>query len=130
MKKQRHDFVHSNNDLREDWYDLREDWELIEASLAKQYGIRIRQQSDMPWTEFSTLVAGIMPNTPLGQIVNIRSETNPKIIQNFTPEQRKIYTDWRDKRVKRQLENPKQLEYVMSNLEKTLEKMFGDNVKQ
>lgn len=123
MKRLRNGFTKSNSSMQ--WYDLREDWGLVEASLAKQYGIRIRQQSDMPWTEFCNLVAGIMPSTPLGQIVSIRAETDPKVIKQFNPEQRKIYTDWRDRQAEKQLENPQQLEYNMKNLEDILLKMFG-----
>lgn len=35
-----------------------------------------------------------MPDTPLGQIVAIRSETNADIISNFTDAQKKIRNDW------------------------------------
>ena len=45
MRIWKNDFKTSND--TELWYDLEEDWSLIEASLAKQYGVRI------------------MPNTPL-----------------------------------------------------------------
>lgn len=35
-----------------------------------------------------------MSDTPLGQIVAIRSETDADIISKFTDNQRKIYNDW------------------------------------
>lgn len=35
-----------------------------------------------------------MPDTPLGQIVAIRSETDAEIISNFTEAQHKIRNDW------------------------------------
>lgn len=79
------------------WYDLFEDWELIEASFVTQYGIRLRNEPDMSWGEFSTLLSGIMPKTPLGQIVSIRSEENEEILKNFTKEQHKIRNDWRNR---------------------------------
>lgn len=41
----------------------------------------------MSWGEFSTLLAGIMPETPLGQIVSIRSEDDKETLKHFTPEQ-------------------------------------------
>ncbi len=104
---------------------MREDWPLIEASLAAQYGIRIRQHADMPWGEFCTLVAGLMQETPLGNIVTIRSEKDHKIIKNFTPSQRKIHRDWRLKLANRQLDNPEQLEGKIKNLEVTFSRMFG-----
>lgn len=107
------------------WYDLREDWLLIEASLAKQYGIRIRQQADMPWTEFCTLVAGLMPDTPLGSVVAVRSEKDPKAIKSFTPDQRRIYNEWRLRRAEAKLGNPARLDQEMKTLETALERMFG-----
>lgn len=109
----------------ESFYDLREDWPLIEASLAAQYGIRIRQHTDMPWDEFCTLISGLMPETPLGNIVTIRSEKDRKIIKNFTPAQRKIYNDWRLKAANSKLSNPEQLEKSMKNFEMSFAQMFG-----
>lgn len=122
-RKQLPDFKRSNN--QESFYDIREDWALIEASLATQYGIRIRQHTDMPWDEFCTLVAGLMPDTPLGNIVTIRSEKDRKVIKNFTPAQRKIYNDWRLKRANKQLDNPTILNQEMKALEMEFARMFG-----
>jgi len=48
----------------------------------------------MSWGEFSALLSGLLPETPLGQIVSIRSETDSKIIEKFTSGQKKIYEDW------------------------------------
>ncbi|WP_254639365.1 Gp15 family bacteriophage protein [Cohnella sp. GbtcB17] len=98
---------------------------MIEASLAKQYGIRIRQHSDMPWAEFCTLVAGLMPDTPLGSVVSIRSETDPKAIKAFNTDQRRIYNEWRNRRAKAKLSNPAALEQEMRSLEAALARMFG-----
>ncbi|MBU3208687.1 bacteriophage Gp15 family protein [Clostridium algidicarnis] len=77
-----------------------EDWGLIEASFTTQYGIRLRNEPDMSWSEFCTLLAGIMPKTPLGQVVSIRSEENNDMLKNFTPEQHKIRNEWRNRQVK------------------------------
>lgn len=100
MKKQRNDFVlKENNYTSESWYDLIEDYDLIEASFAQQYGIRLRQEADMSWGEFCTLLAGINEKTPLGRVVMIRSEKDPKAIKNFTKEQKKIRNNWRNKSV-------------------------------
>ncbi len=53
----------------------------------------------MSWSEFCTLLAGIMPKTPLGQVVSIRSEEDKDILKHFTPEQHKIRNDWRNRQV-------------------------------
>ena len=69
---------------------------MIEASFAMQYGIRLRND-DMSWHEFCTLLTGIMPKTPLGEIVSVRSEEDKDILKNFTKEQHKIRNDWRNR---------------------------------
>ncbi|WHH58487.1 Gp15 family bacteriophage protein [Petroclostridium sp. X23] len=107
------------------WYDLREDWGLVEASIAKQYGLRIRHHTDMPWDEFCTLVGGLMPDTPLGQIVTIRAEKDPKIIKNFTPDQKRIHRDWQKRLAMKRLENPDKLNKDMEALGKMFAAMFG-----
>lgn len=61
-----------------------------------QYHIRLRSD-DMTWSEFSALLKGIMPETPLGQIVSIRSEEDKDMLKNFTKEQHKIRNDWRNR---------------------------------
>ncbi|OME86531.1 Gp15 family bacteriophage protein [Paenibacillus sp. FSL F4-0100] len=77
-----------------------EDWGLIESSIAAQYGIRLRAEPDMTWDEFCTLLAGIMPETPLGQIVSIRSENDKERLKNFTSEQKRIRNEWRTRSLK------------------------------
>lgn len=96
-KKHRNDFINSNND---DYYDIVDDWRLIESSFFKQYGIRLRQVDDMPWDEFCSYLSGIMPDTPLGNIVQIRSEEDKEILKNFTPEQKRIRSEWRNRMAK------------------------------
>ena len=51
----------------------------------------------MSWSEFCTLLTGIMPETPLGQIVSIRSEEDKEMLKNYTKEQHKIRNDWRNR---------------------------------
>ena len=85
----------------ETYYDLFDDWNLIEASFLKQYGIRLRTEDDMSYAEFCSLLSGIMPDTPLGQVVSIRAEKDMKVINNFTKEQKRIRNDWLLKRNQR-----------------------------
>ena len=103
---------------------------MIEASLAKQYGIRIRQQQDMSWTEFCTLVSGLMPDTPLGQIVTIRAEKDPKVIKKFTSDQKRIYNDWKNREINNMLKNSDQLDQTMNELFRMLENRYGKKVKK
>ena len=62
-----------------------------------QYGIRLRNEEDMSWDEFTTLLTGIMPDTPLGQMVSIRSEEDKDMLKNFTREQHEIRNAWRNR---------------------------------
>lgn len=90
----------AENKSTEMYYDVIEDYPLIEASFAKQYGIRLRKELEMTWDEFCVLLSGIMPETPLGRIVSIRSEKNAKNIHNFTKEEKRIYSNWHNRRAK------------------------------
>ena len=51
----------------------------------------------MSWDEFCSLLKGIMPKTPLGQIVSIRAEEDKDILKNFTKDQHQLRNDWRNK---------------------------------
>ncbi len=62
-----------------------------------QYGIRLREENDMTFSEFCTLLTGIMPKTPLGQIVSIRAEEDKDMLKNFTKEQHEIRNEWRNR---------------------------------
>ena len=100
MKKQKRILIHPAKDKQESWYDLLEDYDLIEASFAKQYGIRLRNEQDMTWSEFATLLSGLMPDTPLGQIISIRAEKDKDVIKRFTKEQKRIQSDWKRRQSK------------------------------
>lgn len=54
----------------------------------------------MPWEEFKLLIAGLGPETPLGRIVSIRSETDKDILKRFTKEQHRIRNEWMRRRAK------------------------------
>lgn len=102
MKKKRPPFKNS-----EHYYDLDKDYMLIEASIAKQYGIRL-SVDEVLWPEFIVLLSGIMHDTPLGQVIAIRSEKDINRLREFTPEQRKIRNDWILYRNKKRRENPEE----------------------
>ena len=109
----------------ETYYDIWDDWELIESSYLSQYGIRLRTENDMSWEEFCSLLCGIMPETPLGRIVSIRSEKDPKIIKNFTKEQKRIRNEWILRRNRKMLENPKQYNDYWSKFQKWAKDTFS-----
>ena len=103
------------------YYDLFEDWDLIVSSFLSQYGLRIRTKEfdTVSWDEFKSLLTGISPDTVLGRVVSIRSETNKDIIKHFTADQRRIYDAWRN----RGAENMKKADFDQEMIQ--LEKMFA-----
>ena len=71
------------------------------ASFQSMYGIRLsRDLAGMKWREFSAMLAGLDHETPLGNIVGIRAENDPKWLKEFTPEMRSIRARWRQRRAK------------------------------
>lgn len=90
-----------------------------------QYPNKNLYNDSMDWQEFCTLLSGIMPETPLGQIVRIRSEDNKDMLKLFTPEQKRIRSEWRMKinPVKEMSEEEKEAE--VKKLEKILAQAFG-----
>ena len=54
----------------------------------------------MKWDEFKALLCGISPETPLGRIVSIRAEDDKDILKHFTKEQRRIRSEWRNRKAK------------------------------
>lgn len=75
-----------------------DDWELIESSFAQQYQIRLRKEiTTMEWGEFASYLSGLNGETPLGNVVRIRSEKDQEAIKKFTPEEKKIRNEWLNK---------------------------------
>ena len=108
------------------WYDFYDDWELIEASIAQQYGIRLRSViNTISWSEVKMLISGLLGNTPLGKVIEIRSENNKDMLKNFTPEMHKIRNDWRNRLAKNKLNDKESLDRTFENMEKLMEVMFG-----
>lgn len=60
----------------------------------------------MSWQEFCTLLSGLLPDTPLGKIVGIRAEKDPKILKEYTPEQKRIRSDWQKRKMRKLREDP------------------------
>ena len=102
-----------------------DDWDLIVSSFLSQYGLRVRTKEfeTVSWDEFKALIAGLSPETALGRVVAIRSETDKDIIKHYTKDQRRIYDDWRNREMKEMDE--KTFEKEMVNLEKMFAAMCG-----
>ena len=120
------DFSAKRASHEESFYDLREDWSLIESSFASQYNIRLRNTPDFTWSEFASLLNGILPDTALGKIVSIRCEKDQKIIKDFTPSQKRIHRDWKVRKIKNGEYDKEAFEKQMDNLSKMLSTVFGN----
>jgi len=75
------------------YYDLEFDADAIEASFAMQYGIRLTRE-DISFGEFLRLLSGVMPDTPLGRLVAVRSEKDAEVLKRFGRHEKKIRADW------------------------------------
>lgn len=90
-----------------------------------QYNIRLREENDMTFSEFSTLLTGIMPKTPLGQIVSIRSEEDKDTLKNYTKEQHQIRNDWRTQNNPVEEMTDEEKAEKAKEFQKLMSKMFG-----
>ena len=109
------------------WYDIYDDWDLIEASIAQQYGIRLRNEiKTISWSEVRMLISGLLGDTPLGRVIQIRSENDSDRLKSFTPEMRKIRNDWRNRLAKDKLKDEDALNRTFDNMEKMLKILFYD----
>lgn len=108
------------------WYDPEFDRVLIEQSIAKQYGILPSQQEDLSYSDWYKMVGGLMPDTPLGQVVAIRSEQDRDRLKHFSPAQRRERAEWaafaaHKKRTPQETENQKQ---QLASLQAAFASMF------
>lgn len=108
-------------------YDLEFDALLIEQSIATQYGILPAAQGELPYTEWTKLVSGLMDDTPLGRVVAVRAEEDRKAIAKMTPWQRRIRAEWSAflARETVQRQSPEELRAQMDSLERAMARMFG-----
>lgn len=115
MRKWRNDFKTIRNN--EMWYDLFDDWDLIASSLKTQYKYSIRQEIDkLSWGELCSDIAGLNGDTPLGNVIRIRSEKDPEVIKKFSQAEREIYNKWNNRQITAMSEQD--YEQAMKNIEK------------
>lgn len=80
----------------------------------------------MQWDEFASLLAGLNEKTPLGRIVSIRSETNPDMLKHFTPEMKRIRSEWRNKQATERVWDMQAYDAEMQKLAEAFRRMAGD----
>lgn len=109
----------------DDFYDLEYDAVLIEQSIAKQYHILPSQQEDLSYSDWAKLVSGLMNDTPLGKIVEIRSEDDAEIIKNMTKEQLAIRSEWQSFVNSHITYSEEDMQKQSEMLEKMMASLFG-----
>ena len=77
----------------------------------------------MSWSEFTSLLSGIMPKTPLGQIVAIRSEDDKDMLKNFTKDQNRIRNEWRTRQINNMTDEEKKMQ--IKEIQEMFAKVFG-----
>lgn len=94
------------------------------ASFQSQYGIRLSKDlSGMKWREFKAYIAGLDEKSPLGRLIMIRAEIDPKVISRFTENQREIRSKWRSRRAKTVPQ--KDLDQFLASMEELFKGMGG-----
>jgi hypothetical protein len=80
----------------------------------------------MPFSEFQELLTGLMSDTPLGNMVSIRSETNKDILKSFTPAMMEERRKWLNRQANDKLNNPEKLEQIFASYEKLFASMYSE----
>lgn len=84
------------------------------------------KQGDLSYRDWAVMLSGLMADTPLGQVVSIRSEKDPDILKNYTRRQRQIRADWnRYKMSKGKISSQEEIRQF-KRLETMLKNAFGD----
>lgn len=75
-------------------------------------------EEDISVSEYRRLLVGLMEDTPLGRVVEIRSTTDRERLKNMTVHEKKIRADWaRFKREKqKQYRNPNEIQISSEQL--------------
>lgn len=92
------------------------------SSFAQQYGIRLYYEYEtIPCEEFRQLLSGLNSETPLGYVVQIRSEKDYKKIKEMSKNKKEIREKWANFKNK----NNKKIEINAEDISKIFSKMFN-----
>ncbi len=95
---------------------------MIVSSFAQQYGIRLYYEYEtIPCEEFRQLLSDLNSETPLGYVVQIRSEKDYKKIKEMSKNEKEIREKWANFKNK----NNKKIEINTEDISKIFSKMFN-----
>lgn len=83
------------------------------------------EQPNLSYSDWAKLVSGLMNDTPLGKIVEIRMEDDRDILKNFTAEQREIRNEWFAFRNSKMRVSVEDMRKQSEQLEKMMASLFG-----
>ena len=77
-------------------------------------------------------MSGLMDDTPLGRVVAVRSERDRKMLEKFTPQQRKMRSEWAAFRARKAAKafTGEQLRRQMDDLEQMMAKAADGRQKK
>ncbi len=78
----------------------------------------------MSWGEFITLLSGLNAESPLGQIISIRKETDKETLKRFTREQHRIRNEWRNRIYKSLIENKDDARKQIKQFQEMMKRAF------
>lgn len=79
----------------------------------------------MSYNDWAKLVSGLMNDTPLGKIIEIRSEDDADIIKNMNSEQLAIRNEWQEFRMSQTVYSKEEMRMQSEMLEKMMAELFG-----
>lgn len=83
------------------------------------------EQGDLSYNDWAKLVSGLMNDTPLGKIIEIRSEDDADIIKNMNSEQLAIRNEWQEFRMSQTVYSKEEMKMQSEMLEKMMAELFG-----
>ncbi len=66
-----------------------------------------------------------MPDTPLGSVVSVRAEKDPKVIKDFTKDQKRIRSDWLKRKQAKLKDNPDAYNSYWANMQQAFKSMYS-----
>ena len=82
----------------------------------------------MTWDEFSDLLNGLNESTPLVRVAQIRTETKPEALREFTPSQLRMRSEWQREQAKRK--SREEVDNAISTMQRAFEAMWGQDGNQ
>lgn len=78
----------------------------------------------MDWGEFCDLLNGLNESTPLVRVVQIRTETDKEVLKEFTPDQRRMNSEWQKRAAFRR--SKEEVDQFIKSMQRVFQGMSGE----